>query len=445
MERLKTLIENNSTRELRIALGEMNNIDIAECLNELDNQKMLMIFRLLSKDDASEVFSNLDPDLQQHVIEMFNDTEVEALIKDLFLDDTVDFLEEVPAAVVKKVLKNCDPERRQLINRFLNYPEDSAGTIMTIEFVDLYRGITVEQAINRIRSLKVDKDTVNTLYIKDYNRTLIGILPIHKLLTAEDDAIVESLMEKNFISVATDDDQEMIAEKFRKYNLTSIPVTDKEKKLVGIITIDDIIDVIDEENTEDFEKMAAMSPSQDTYLKTGVFSMAKNRILWLLVLMVSATITGNILTSFNNVLESMIILTSFIPMLMDTGGNCGSQSSTLIIRGLALGEISASDYLKIIFKEFRVAMVVGVALVIAFLLKSIILPPAITLEVAIVVSISLFMTVIIAKLIGSTLPIIADKFGLDPALMASPLITTIVDTCSLFIYFNVATRLFGLV
>ncbi|MBQ5851716.1 MAG: magnesium transporter, partial [Lachnospiraceae bacterium] len=325
------------------------------------------------------------------------------------------------------------------------YPEDSAGSIMTIEFVDLYKSITVAQAINRIRSLKVDKDTVNTLYVKGPSRTLIGILPIHRLLTADDDIIIEDLMDTKFISVATEDDREFIAEQFRKYNLTSMPVTDKENKLVGIITIDDIIDVIDEENTEDFEKMAAMAPSQDTYLKTSVFSMAKNRILWLLVLMVSATITGNILTSFNNVLQSVVILTSFIPMLMDTGGNCGSQSSTLIIRGLALGELTAADSLKIMFKELRVAIMVGGALVAAFLIKSLILPPAITVEVAIVVSISLFLTVIIAKLIGSTLPIAATKLGLDPALMASPLITTIVDTCSLFIYFNVAVRLFHLV
>lgn len=444
METIKTLIENNSTLELKKALHEANNFDIAECLNDLNTQKLLKVFRLLSKDDASEVFSNLDADLQQHIIEVFNDKEVESLVKDLFLDDTVDFLEEVPAAVVKKVLKNCDPARRNLINRFLNYPEDSAGSIMTIEFVDLYKSITVAQAINRIRSLKVDKDTVNTLYVKGPNRTLLGILPIHRLLTAEDDTIIEDIMDSKFISVATEDDRELIAEQFRKYNLTSMPVTDKESKLVGIITIDDIIDVIDEENTEDFEKMAAMSPSQDTYLKTSVFSMAKNRILWLLVLMVSATITGNILTSFNNVLQSVVILTSFIPMLMDTGGNCGSQSSTLIIRGLALGEISSRDSLRIMFKELRVAVLVGVALVIAFLLKSLILPPAITIEIAAVVSISLFLTVIIAKLIGSTLPIAATKLGLDPALMASPLITTIVDTCSLFVYFNVATQLFHL-
>ncbi len=444
MENIKTLIENNGTRELQHALTDMNNIDVAECLNELDNQKMLMVFRLLSKDDASEVFSNLDPNLQQHIIEMFNDTEVEALIKDVFLDDTVDFLEEVPAAVVKKVLKNCDPKRRDLINKFLNYPEDSAGSIMTIEFVDLYRTITVAQAIKRIRSLKIDRDTINTLYIKGKSRTFVGTLAIHKLLTADDDTIIEDIMDKQFISVSTDDDRELIAEKFRKYDLTSIPVTDKENKLVGIITIDDIIDVIDEENTEDFQKMAAMSPSQDTYMKTGVFSMAKNRILWLLVLMVSATITGNIMTAYNKVLESAVILASFIPMLMDTGGNCGSQSSTLIIRGLALGELSAADSVKIMFKELRVAIVVGLALVAAFLIKSAILPPAISMSVAIVVSISLFLTVIIAKLIGGTLPIIADKFGFDPALMASPLITTIVDTCSLFIYFNVATRLFHL-
>lgn len=444
MENMKELIKKNSTRELQQALTEMNNFDIAECLNDLDNQKTLMVFRLLSKDDASEVFSNLDPNLQQHIIEMFSDTEVESLMKDLFLDDTVDFLEEVPAIVVKKVLKNCDPRRRSLINRFLKYPEDSAGSIMTIEFVDLYHSITVAQAIARIRYLKIDSDNMNTLYIKGHNRTLVGTLPIHKLLTSDDDIIIEDIMDKNFISVNTDDDREMIAEKFRKYDLTSIPVTDKENKLVGIITIDDIIDVIDEENTEDFEKMAAMAPSQDSYLKTGVMSMAKNRMLWLLVLMVSSTITGNIMTAYNNVLESVVILTAFIPMLMDTGGNCGSQSSTLIIRGLALGELSAKDSLKILFKELRVSIVVGLGLVAVFLLKSAILPPHISMSVAAVVSISLFMTVVIAKLIGCMLPIAADKMGFDPALMASPLITTIVDTCSLFIYFNVATRLFAM-
>lgn len=444
MENIRDLIENNSTRELLKALTGMNNVDIAECLNDLDNQKTFMVFRLLSKDDASEVFSNLDPNLQQHIIEMFNDTEVESLIKDLFLDDTVDFLEEVPATVVKKVLKNCDPKRRDLINKFLKYPEYSAGSIMTIEFVDLYKSITVSQAITRIRNLKVDSDNVHTLYIKGHNRTLVGVLPIHKLLTADDDVIIEDLMDKTFISVNTYDDQEMIAEKFRKYNLTSLPVTDKENKLVGIITSDDIINVIDEENTEDFEKMAAMSPSQNIYLKTSVFSMAKNRMLWLLVLMVSATITGNIMMSYNNMLESVVILASFIPMLMDTGGNCGSQSSTLIIRGLALGELSARDSLRILYKEFRVAIIVGIGLVVVFIAKSLILPPHVSTAVITVVSISLFVTVVLAKLIGCMLPIVADKFGLDPAIMASPLITTIVDTCSLFIYFNVATKFFTL-
>ncbi|MBQ9624562.1 MAG: magnesium transporter, partial [Clostridia bacterium] len=433
IEELRTLIDNNSTRKLKNALAEMNNVDIAECLNDLPNQKTLMVFRLLSKDDASEVFSNLDSDLQQHIIEMFNDEEVETLMQDLFLDDTVDFLEEVPASVVKKVLKNCNPKRRQLINRFLKYPEDSAGSLMTIEFVDLYKSITVATAIERIRALKVDSDNINTLYIKGPKRALVGTVPIHRLLTSDDDTLIEEITDKNFISVSTDDDRELIAEKFRKYDLTSIPVTDKEDKLVGIITIDDIIDVIDEENTEDFEKMAAMTPSQATYLKTSSFSMAKNRILWLLVLMVSATITGNILTSYKSVLESVAVLTAFIPMLMDTGGNCGAQSSTLIIRGLALGELTPRDILKIMFKELRVAMMVGLALVAAFLLKSLILPPAITPQVAIVVSISLFLTVVIAKLIGSSLPIAAQKLGLDPALMASPFITTIVDACSLFI------------
>lgn len=442
---LNQLLEQRNFTRIREILIDINNVDIAEALNALDNQKALMLFRMLTKEEASEVFSYLEPGQQQHIISMFTDNEVSSLLKDLFLDDTVDLLEEVPANIVKKVLKNSTSKTRSLINTFLHYPEDSAGSMMTIEYVDVYYTITVAQAIARIRKLGIDRDTINTLYVKGESRTLIGKLSIHKLLISEDDTIIADIMEKNVISVRTFDEREEIAEKFRKYDLVSMPVTDAEGKLVGIITIDDIIDVIDEENTEDFEKMAAMAPSQDTYLKTSVFSMAKNRIVWLLILMISATITGNIVTHYNQVLQSVVILASFIPMLMDTGGNCGSQSSTLIIRGLALGELKYKDTWQILWKEFRVAIMVGIMLALVFILKSMILPPRIDLTIAIVVALSLMITVVIAKLIGCLLPVIALKMGFDPALMASPLITTIVDTCSLVVYFTIATKCFHLV
>lgn len=445
MENLKTFIENNNLTEIKKSLQTLNCVDIAECLSEFDNQTTFKVFRLLPKAEATDVFSYLEPEQQQHIIQMFTDSEVESLVDEMFLDDTVDLLEEVPAAVVKKVLKNCDPEKRNLINRFLQYPEDSAGSMMTIEFVDLYENITVAQAITRIRNLKIDKETINTLYIKGRNRTLVGTLSIHKLLTSDDDVIIRDIMDETFICVNTFDDREKIADICRRYDLMSIPVTDKENKIVGIITIDDIIDAIDEENTEDFEKMAAMAPSQDIYLKTSVFSMAKNRILWLLILMISSSITGSIMTSYNDVLSKVVVLASFIPMLMDTGGNCGSQSSTLIIRGLALGELKYKDTWKILWKELRVSVMVGLALAIVFIAKSFIIPPYIEFNIMLIVAISLFLTVVIAKLTGGILPIIAVRLGLDPALMASPLITTIVDTFSLFVYFNVATRLFHIV
>lgn len=441
-QNLTALLNDRSLSQIRNLLNDTNNIDIADALNEIDMDKALVVFRMLPKDDATEVFSYLDPEQQMHIVEAFTDSEVSDLIEDLFMDDAVDFLEEVPANVVKKVLKNATPKTRSLMNRFLQYPEDSAGSIMTIEFADLYCNITVAQAIERIRNLGIDRDTINTLYIKGERRSLIGTLSIHKLLISDDDELIKDIMDKNFVSVNTFDHQEDVAEKVRKYDLVNIPVIDNEGKLVGIITSDDIIDVIDEENTEDIEKMAAMSPSSKTYLKTGVLNMAKNRIVWLLILMISATFTGMIIGRYEELLQSVVVLTAFIPMLMDTGGNCGSQSSTLVIRGLALGELTFKDLPKILWKELRVSLIVGSILGLVFIVKSMFIPPVASLEIAIIVAMSLFCTVVIAKLIGGVLPVFADKIGLDPAIMASPMITTIVDTGSLLIYFFIATQLF---
>ncbi len=334
-------------------------------------------------------------------------------------------------------------KKRKLINQFLKYEEDSAGSIMTIEFVDLKKEMTVEQAIERIRKTGVDKQTINTCYVIDKNRRLEGITSIRRLILSNKDVLIKDIMKENYVSINTFDDQEYVANQFKKYDLVSMPVVDKEHRLVGIITIDDIVDIIDQENTEDFHKMAAMEPSEEEYLKTGVFELAKHRIIWLLVLMVSATFTGNIIRKSEDVLQSVVILASFIPMLMDTGGNSGSQSSTLVIRGLALGEIKLKDIFKVMWKEFRVSVVVGIALAIVNFLRVYFIEK-VSFMVSITVCISLFFTVVLAKVVGGILPIVAKKLKLDPAIMASPLITTIVDAVALLIYFGIAKMLLGI-
>lgn len=443
--RLDHLLESQRHGELRGALMMLNEVDIAEYMQTLDKDKLLMVFRILPKDISSDVFAYMDNDQRQTLIESIGDTEVAKLVDDMFIDDAVDFLEELPAGVVKRVLQNTDVKRRNLINQFLRYPENSAGSIMTIEYCEFHTGITVSQAMAELKRTGIDKETIYTLYIIDDQRHLVGIVPLRKMILADDSTLVDALMDTGVISVTTLDDQETVAESVRKYDLMSIPVVDTEGRLVGIITVDDIVDVIEEENTEDFEKMAALVPSDSEYLKTSPFKLALNRIPWLLVLMVSAMFTGGIITSFEGLLNSSavgIILTSCIPMMMDTGGNCGSQVSTLVIRGMALGEIEFRDLPRVLWKELRVAVLVGAILALVNFVRLLAFGGSgMTPIISFVVAISMFATVLFAKTIGAVLPMVAKKAHLDPALMASPLITTIVDACSLTILFSIATAL----
>ena len=440
---IKKLIERNKLLELSEYLQEMNAVDIATNMTELDDRDLVLLFRILSKDLSAEVFSYLNKELQQRIIESINDREVMQIVDKLFLDDTVDFIEEMPANIVKKVLRNASPKKRELINQFLNFQDDSAGSMMTIEFVDLKEEMTVKEAIEHTRKTGMNKETIETCFIIDKERHLKGTLGLRELILNDESCSVHELMETNVISVKTNEDQEQVAPLFKTYDLVSMPVVDKENRLVGIITIDDVVDIIEQENTEDFQKMAAMEPNEEPYLKTPIFSLAKHRIIWLLVLMISATVTGRIIQGFEEVIQSVVILASFIPMLMDTGGNAGSQSSTLIIRGLALGEITTNDYLKIMFKELRVGFIVAIVLAFVNFLR-IILFERVDMMVALTVCGSLFCTVIIAKVVGGLLPIIAKKLKFDPAIMASPLITTIVDAFALFIYFMLAQLLLGI-
>lgn len=443
MEKVLELLKDNKLVRAREELVHKNVVDIAQLLEDVEREDLIIIFRILPKDIAADVFSYMHNDERRYIVESITESELSGIINESFIDDTVDFLEEMPANVVKKVLKSTSEEKRKVINQLLRYPENSAGSIMTIEYVDLKKEMTVEDAIKYIKHTGVDKETINTCYVIDKNRKLEGILSIRKLILSDNDVKIKDIMHTDIIYTHTLEDQEEVANLFKKYDFTSLPVVDNENRLVGIITIDDIVDIIEEENTEDFQKMAAMSPSEEEYLKTGVFTLAKHRIIWLLVLMISATFTGNIIKGFEDVLQSVVILTAFIPMLMDTGGNAGSQSSTLIIRGLALGEIELSDALKVIWKELRISLIVGIVLSVINFLRIYFLEKT-EFYVSLTVSISLFFTVILAKVVGGLLPIIAKKLKLDPAIMAGPLITTIVDACALIVYFSVAKLLLGL-
>ena len=449
-DRLDRLVEQNRKGELRGALSMLNEVDIAEYMEQLDNEKMLMVFRLLPKDIAADVFAYMDNDQRQRVIEAMDDNEAMRLVDDMFLDDAVDFLEELPAGVVKRVLKGCDVQKRALLNQFLRYPENSAGSIMTIEYMDLHVGTTVGEAMAEIRRTGLDKETVYTLYVLDAQRKLLGTVPLRKLLLSGDEVRVETLMNQQFVCVHTTDDQELVADTVRKYDLICIPVVDNEERMVGIITIDDIVDVIEEENTEDFEKMAAMLPSEEEYLKTGVLTLVKNRMPWLLILMISAIFTGMIITYYEDALKSTAfggVLAACIPMLMGAGGNCGSQASTLTIRGLALGEVAIRDIFKLLWKEIRVGLIVGAVLAaVTFLLYTFLLGDADAtlaqrVPVALTIAGAVYLTVVLAKAIGCSLPLLAKAIHLDPALMASPLITTIVDICSLLVLFAVASNI----
>lgn len=443
MEKILDYIKAGKPVNARAELLEMNVVDIATLLEDVDRDDLVILFRILPKDTAAEVFSYLTKVDRAHIIESLTDKEISGIIDKLFMDDTVDFIEEMPANIVKKVLKNTDDDTRKMINSLLSYPDDSAGSIMTTEFVDIKKEMTVMDAIAHIRKTGVDKETIDTLYVIDSNRKLEGIVPIRKILLSDENLLIEDIMDTSFVYIYTLDDQEDVASMFKKYDYFSMPVTDSENRLVGIITIDDILDIIEEENEEDFAKMNALAPSDEEYLDSSVYSLAKQRIMWLLILMISATFTGIIIRQYESVLSSVVILASFIPMLMDTGGNSGSQSSTLIIRGLALGELEITDYPKILWKEFRVSIVVGLVLAFINFLR-IYLLERVDFIVSLTVCISLFATVVLAKVVGGMLPLIAKKFKLDPAIMAAPLVTTIVDTFALMVYFSTATLLMGL-
>ena len=439
LEQIAQMVKNGEISALRELLTEINVVDIAQLIEALETGEKLPVFRVLPKDISAEVFAYLEPETQSELIRRINDTELERLLDEMFLDDTVDFLEEMPANVVTRVLAHSDPETRKLINRFLKYPDDCAGSLMTIEMVHLRTSLTAAEAIDRIRKNGVDKETVYTCYCIDREHHLLGSIPLLSLLLCDADTLVGDIMEDDaqLISVNTLDDREYVADIVKKYDLLSVPVVDNENRLVGIITVDDIVDVIEEETTEDFEKMALLAPSDDEYLKTGVFKLARNRILWLLILMISGTFTGKIIEGYETLLAGFVALTASMPMLMGTGGNAGSQVSTLIIRGLAVGEIEIRDYLRIVFKELRVASVCGLVLAIANIVRMYLFCEG-TFEVFLVVSLAMFCAIVVAKLIGCSLPIFAKIVKLDPALMAGPMIATLVDIVTLVIYFGLA-------
>lgn len=439
-EALRELTERRDYRALRTALAEENEVDIAEFIEALPEEKATVAFRTLPKELAAEVFSNLPPETQQVIIMSVTDRELSAIVEDLFVDDAVDMLEELPANVVKRVLKSAHPDTRKLINQFLNYPENSVGSIMTAEFMDLKKSMTVEAAIKHIRRTGEESESIYTCYVTDASRRLEGVLTVKELLLAGDEETVADLMETDLITAETTEDREEAVARMMKYDFITMPVVDRENRLVGIVTVDDVMDVMEEEATEDFEKMAAIAPSEKPYLKTSAFSLAKHRILWLLVLMISGMITGGILGRYEAAFAAMPLLVTFIPMLTDTGGNAGSQSSTLIIRGMAVGEIGPRDFFKVLWKELRVSLMVGAALSAVNYVRLILMYPGNEMT-ALTVALALFVTVLLAKTIGGILPMAAKLVHADPAIMAAPLITTIVDAISLVVYFNIACAL----
>lgn len=436
-DELYKLLENGSYVKLKEELNEQNPANLAEFFEELTAEQQLFAFRLLTKDMAAEVFSYMDSDMQEHIVKSITDNEVRNIVDEMYLDDAVDFLSEIPANLVTKVLRNTDETKRKLINQFLNYPDNSAGSIMTIEFVQFHENMTVAKAMEQLRKTGLNKETIYTCYVVNASRVLVGIVPLRTLILSDDSVLMKEIMEDRVICVNTLDDQEDVANLFKKYSFMALPVVDKEDRLVGIITVDDIMEVIEQENTEDFEKMAALLPSEEEYMKTSVFKMAKNRIVWLLVLMISGTVSSAIISGYESVLSSVVILSSFIPLLMDTGGNAGSQASTLIIRGMALGEIEMKDALSVIWKEFRVGILCGFLLSVINFIRLMVLRQG-SVMVNLTVSCSLMLVVIVAKSIGCLLPIVAKKMKFDPAIMAGPLITTVVDAVALVIFFQFA-------
>ena len=441
-ETIKILLDEKKFNTLRDILVTMKPYDIAAVFESLQDEKMPILFRILPKELAAETFVEMDDETQEFLIHGFSDSELKEVVDELFVDDAVDLIEEMPANVVKRILRQADKDMRKQINELLKYPEDSAGSIMTTEFIVLSPDMTAEMAIKRIRRTGVDKETIYTCYVTDDNNKLIGITTVKDLLLADDDDAVKDLMEENVISVNTLEDQEQLARKFSNYNFLALPVVDNENRLVGIVTIDDAIDVLQEEATEDIEKMAAVLPSDKPYMKTSVWGIYKKRTPWLLVLMLSATFTSAIITSFESALSSVIVLSSFIPMITGSGGNAGSQASVSVIRALSLGEIQFKSIFKVLWKEFRVSILCGVTLAVANFIKLMLFDlngRDNAFLIALVVSLTLIGTIIVAKLVGSSLPLLARKVGFDPAVMANPLISTVCDSLSLLIYFGVAT------
>ena len=443
VEELIKLIETKKLKELKNYLETINSADFPSIFEEIDDhEKTIMIYRLLAKEKAAEVFVELDHDVQEELINRLTDAEIKNVMNEIYMDDATDLVEEMPSNVVKRILANTKPANRKIINELLKYPEDTAGTLMTTEFIDLKENMTVKDAFDFIKNKGMKKETVYNCYVLTVDRKLLGVIDIKDLLIADRDELVKDIMDENVLKADTLVDQEEIIKMFDKYDCVALPIVDQEERLVGIITIDDAIDVLQEETMEDFEKMAAIAPSDDTYLKTSAFKHAKNRIVWLLVLMISSMITGAIIENFEAAISSLPILVAFIPMIMGTGGNSGSQSSTLTIRGLAVDEISTKDVFKVMLKEFIVAIIVGIALAIVNSIR--IMIQYNDVKIAFTVSLTLMFTVILAKQLGGILPILAKKLKLDPALMASPLLTTVVDTVSVLLFFTISTLVFGL-
>ncbi|MDD3695664.1 MAG: magnesium transporter [Lentisphaeria bacterium] len=440
MPKLHDFLHKGSFSSLQASLLEMNPVDLAQELEQMDRGEMMMVFRLMPKDLAAAVFTYLDSSLHQHIVESITAHEIRELIDEMFIDDAVDLLEELPSNMVRAIINNTSSGTRSLINTFLKYPENSAGSLMTVEFVGLFEDMSCKEALDLIRHSGVDKETIYTCYVTDKSRHLTGAVSLRRILLSDNDCLISEIMHSSVISVHTSDDQEEVAQKFQLYDLLAMPVVDREGRIVGIITIDDIVDVIEAENTEDMELMAALHPSETEYMKTGVWELSRNRIVWLTILMISATFTSMIIGRYEDMLQKAVLLAAFIPMLMDTGGNCGSQAATLIIRGMAVGEIHLQDWWKIVWKELRVGCLVGLMLgALNFARVSIFANNGFMVDLC--VTITLFLTVVLAKTMGCILPLFAKFCKWDPALMASPLITTIVDTFSLLIYFAVAQML----
>ena len=443
-DELMQLLDERRMKELQLRLEDMNEFDVAEFLSEIGDNRMPMVFRLLSKQMAADVFANFDSPEQEQIINSITDSELSAIIEELYVDDAVDMMEELPANVVKRVMRTATPETRRLINQYLNYPENSAGSIMTAEFVDLKKYMNVRESIARIRRIGEDKETIYTCFVTSADRKLEGVLSVKDLLLSDDETVIEDIMDTNIVFCMTHDDQEEAAEKISDYDLMALPVVDKEGRLVGIVTVDDVIDVMEAEATEDFELMAAMTPSDKPYSRTSAWDMWKRRVPWLMFLMLSATFTSMIINSFEDALAVQAVLIGFIPMLMGTGGNSGAQASTAVIRSISLGDTEPEDVGRVIWKEFRVAILCGVTLAAVNFAKMLLVDrillnnDGVTLTVAAVVSLSIVLIVMFAKVVGSVLPIAAEKLGVDPAVMANPLIWTITDAVSLLIYFEIA-------